>query len=311
MKIIFAGTPVFAQVILSRLLDSHHDVVAVLTQPDRPSGRGQKMLPSPVKETALAADLPVLQPLTLKDPTAVDELKAYDADAMVVAAYGLILPKTVLSLPKYGCLNVHGSLLPRWRGAAPIQRAILAGDKETGVTIMQMAEGLDTGDMLLKETCEINATDTTATLHDALAELGAENMVTVLNRLDSGEVTPVPQDDNLATYADKISKQEAEINWQLPASTIGLQIRAYNPFPIAYSFVDGQRLKLWLAEIVCETATGQAGQILSVTKAGVVVQTGLGQINLQTIQLPGKKPMAVRDAMNANQFPLTVGTVLG
>ncbi|MFP5404042.1 MAG: methionyl-tRNA formyltransferase, partial [Gammaproteobacteria bacterium] len=266
MRLIFAGTPPFAAAALDALADAGHDIALVLTQPDRPAGRGMKLTPSAVKTAALARGLPVAQPVTLKTPEAQAELAAVAADVMVVAAYGLILPQAVLDLPRRGCLNIHASLLPRWRGAAPIQRAILAGDHETGITIMQMDAGLDTGAMLLKSVVPILESDTAASLHDKLATVGALAIVDALARLDA--LTPEQQDDAQATYAAKLTKEGAQIDWSRPAAELARAVRAYNPAPGAWTLFDGAPLKLWAAEPCA--ARGTPGEVLEAGERLVV-----------------------------------------
>ncbi|MDR0481531.1 MAG: methionyl-tRNA formyltransferase [Gallionellaceae bacterium] len=287
MKLIFAGTPHFAAAALEALLAADFEVVAVLTQPDRPAGRGMQLMPSPVKQLALKHHLPVLQPKTLKDEAAQRELAGYDADVMVVAAYGLILPPAVLSLPRHGCLNIHASLLPRWRGAAPIQRAILAGDAETGITIMQMDAGLDTGDMLLKKTCPIAADDNAQTLHDKLAALGAQAIVEALRHLHT--LPREPQDNAQASYAAKLDKAEARIDWQRDAEDIARAVRGYYPFPVATAVLHETPLKIWQAS-VCAGA-GEAGTVLAVGKDGIAVACGRGALRLEVLQRPNAKAM--------------------
>lgn len=319
MKIIFAGTPEFAAVALDALLKTEHEIVAVYTQPDRKAGRGQKLTASAVKQLALAHDLPVYQPLHFKSSTqeglaAQAELKALNADVMVVAAYGLILPQVVLDTPKYGCLNIHGSLLPRWRGAAPIQRAIATGDAETGVTIMKMAAGLDTGDMMYKTLCPITAEDTSASLHDKLAIQGAEAIVAVLaseqtlqQYLEQREV----QDEALTVYAHKLSKAEAKIDWSQDAVTIDRNIRAFNPWPVAFIPLDEQRnLRVWGSVLSNEAVNGQsAGTILALDKQGVHVACGDGKaIYLTSLQWPGGK--ALNPVQIAQTQKLNIGQVL-
>jgi methionyl-tRNA formyltransferase len=304
LKIIFAGTPHFAAAALETLLAQQFDVVAVLTQPDRPSGRGMQLTPSPVKQFALQRGLPVLQPLSLKHPDIQRELAAYAADVMVVAAYGLILPPAILQLPRYGCLNIHASLLPRWRGAAPIQRAILAGDSETGITVMQMDAGLDTGDMLLKKTCPILARDTGQTLHDKLAALGAEAILAALRLLEQGQLAREPQDNALATYAAKLSKAEAQIDWANEAARIACAVRAYNPFPVAYSTIRATPVKIWQAS-VRDDPGGKPGTVLSIEKAGIVVACGQGALCLEVLQRPNAKAMPA--AQFVQGFPLHPG----
>lgn len=295
MKIIFAGTPHFAASALEIILASNDEVVAVLTQPDRPAGRGMKLVYSPVKQLALKHDIPVLQPVTLKSTEIQQQLSSLHADVMVVAAYGLILPQAVLQMPRLGCLNIHASLLPRWRGAAPIQRAILAGDKETGITIMQMDAGLDTGAMLLKKTCPIIDQDTAQTLHDKLAILGAQSIVEVLSKLKQGELKSTIQDGTLATYAAKLSKTEALLDWTQSAAQVHRAIRAYNPVPAAYSSMHGTTIKIWQAS-EHEDAQGEPGMVLSIDKQGVVVACGKGALCLEVLQKPNGK------SLPANQF---------
>ena len=295
MKIIFAGTPQFAGSALEALLVNGETVVAVLTQPDRPAGRGMKLVASPVKQLAMQHELPVLQPTTLKSTEIQQQLAGYKADVMVVAAYGLLLPTAVLQLPRYGCLNIHASLLPRWRGAAPIQRAILAGDNETGITIMQMDEGLDTGDMLLKLACPIEARDTAQTLHDRLAELGAQAIVTALDRLDQGTLQAIAQDDTQATYAAKLTKAEAQIDWTRGAIEIDRMVRAYNPFPMAVSTCRNVPVKIWQASPTGEMQ-GEPGTVCAIEKNGIVVACGHGALRLEILQRPGGK------ALPAGQF---------
>lgn len=283
MKIIFAGTPEFAATALEALLAKAFEVVAVLTQPDRPSGRGMKPKASPVKQLAEQHGLPVLQPTTLKDEAIQNILSTYQAEVMVVAAYGLILPQAVLDLPKYGCLNIHASLLPRWRGAAPIQRAILAGDTETGVTIMQMDAGLDTGDMLLKKNCTILPRDTASTLHDKLATLGAEAIVEALPLLALGKLARVAQDDTQATYAAKLTKLEAQIDWTRDALEIERAVRAYNPFPAASTIMNGLPVKIWQASLA-DNAHQSPGTVISVGREGIIVGCGQGALRLEILQ---------------------------
>ncbi|MFP5409503.1 MAG: methionyl-tRNA formyltransferase [Gammaproteobacteria bacterium] len=288
MRLIFAGTPPFAAAALDALADAGHDIALVLTQPDRPAGRGMKLTPSAVKTAALARGLPVAQPANLKTPEAQAEVAAVGADLMVVAAYGLILPQAVLDLPRRGCLNVHASLLPRWRGAAPIQRAILAGDAETGITIMQMDAGLDTGAMLLKTVVPILESDTAATLHDTLAAAGARAIVDALAQLDT--LTPEPQDDAQATYAAKLTKEEAQLDWSRPAAALARAVRAFNPVPGAWTPLDGAPLKIWAAAAVA--GYGAPGSVL---EAGdrLVVACGDGALALSEVQPAGSKRMAV------------------
>jgi methionyl-tRNA formyltransferase len=305
VRIIFAGTPPFAAAALDALADAGHDIVLVLTQPDRPAGRGMKLTPSAVKQAALARGLPVSQPASLKTPESQAELAALDADVMVVAAYGLILPQAVLDLPRLGCLNIHASLLPRWRGAAPIQRAILAGDTETGITIMQMDAGLDTGAMLSKTAVPIGATDTAASLHDTLAAAGAAAIVAALANYPA--LVPQKQDEAQATYAAKLSKDEARLDWRLPADTLARAVRAYNPAPGAWTLLDGVPLKVWAAQAVA--GAGAPGEVLRAEADQLVVACGGGALALQELQPAGSK------RMNAAAFlagrPLSPGSRLG
>ncbi len=295
MKIIFAGTPFFAEKALAALLSAGLDIVAVLTQPDRPSGRGMQLKTSPVKQRALQHGITVLQPISLKDISIQQQLAAYQADVMVVAAYGLILPPAVLQIPRWGCLNIHASLLPRWRGAAPIQRAILAGDVETGITIMRMDAGLDTGGMLLKKSCLITEKETADTLHDKLAVLGAEAITEVLGKLEHGQLNAIPQDNLLATYAAKLTKEEAQLNWSREAKELERAIRGYNPFPGASTKINNIPVKIWQAS-VRDDLSGAPGVVLAVEKNALVVACGSGAIGLEVLQKPNAK------ALSASQF---------
>ena len=297
MKIIFAGTPYFAASALAVLL-REYQVVAVLTQPDRPAGRGMHLAVSPVKQLALQHGLPVLQPATLKGEEMQHTLAALDADVMVVAAYGLILPKAVLQLPRQGCLNIHASLLPRWRGAAPIQRAILAGDDETGITIMQMDEGLDTGDMLLRKACAIEAGDTAQTLHDKLAELGASSILEALRLQQEGRLTPIKQDDDAACYAAKLVKSEARIDWRQDARQIERAVRAYNPFPVCHASIDGVMIKIWQGGLDAGQQ-GEPGKVLAADKHGITVACGTGALRLEVLQRPGGKAQPAAQFLQA------------
>ncbi len=299
MKIIFAGTPHFAASALAALL-KEHQIVAVLTQPDRPSGRGMQLTASPVKQLALQHGLPVLQPVTLKTEQVQQEIAALDADVMVVAAYGLILPKAVLDMPRYGCLNIHASLLPRWRGAAPIQRAILAGDTETGITIMQMDAGLDTGDMLLSHHCSIDAHDNAQTLHDKLAEMGAVSIMEALHLLEENRLVPVKQDNDTACYAAKLLKNEAMIDWNQDAALLDRAVRAYNPFPVCQTRLHDVVVKIWQAE-VCSISDrhGRPGEVLAVDKHGIIVACGKDALRLEVLQRPGGRAQPVAQFLQA------------
>ena len=309
MRIVFAGTPPFAAAALDALADAGHDIVLVLTQPDRPAGRGMKLTPSAVKQAALARGLRVYQPASLKTPESQAELAAAGADVMVVAAYGLILPQAVLDLPRFGCLNIHASLLPRWRGAAPIQRAILAGDAETGITIMQMDAGLDTGTMLTKTVVPIHETEPAASLHDALAAAGAAAIVAALANYDA--LVPEQQDDAQATYAAKLSKDEARLDWSLPADALARAVRAYNPAPGAWTLLDGAPLKIWAAQAVAGTPESpqQPGDVLRADPDQLVVACGSGALVLHEVQPAGSKRMSAA-AFVAGR-PLAPGTRLG
>ena len=299
LKLIFAGTPEFAAIHLKALIESEHQLIGVYTQPDRPAGRGKKLQSSPVKQLAQAHHLPVFQPATLRDEQEQAALAALGADAMVVVAYGLILPQEVLDSPRLGCLNVHASLLPRWRGAAPIQRAIEAGDRETGTTIMQMDAGLDTGDMLATARCQIGPDTTAASLHDALASLGAPLLVKVLSDLPAYQASATVQDDKQANYASKILKPEAELDWRRPASELDLAIRAFNPFPVCFTHLQGQRVKLWQARPAGSAPITEApGTILQADRNGILVNCGDGQLNIERLQLPGGKPLSVEQVLN-------------
>lgn len=301
LKIIFAGTPDFAAKHLAALLETNHQIVGVLTRHDKPAGRGKKLTPSPVKMLAEENKIPIFQPTTLKDTENQQWIKDRNADLMIVVAYGLILPQAVLDIPRLGCLNVHGSLLPRWRGAAPIQRSIWAGDNETGVTIMQMDAGLDTGDMLYKTTCAITSDDTSATLYEKLAITGPKALIHTVECLSSGHCIPEKQDDSLANYAEKLSKEEARINWQQPAEHIERCIRAFNPWPMSYFIVQEQLIKVWQAEVITETHNKQPGTIISADKKGISIATGNGILNITQLQPPGKKAMSAQDLLNSRR----------
>ena len=311
MKIIFAGTPQFAVSALAALL-KEHQVVAVLTQPDRPAGRGMQLAASPVKQFALQHGLTVLQPASLKTEEAQRSIAALNADVMVVAAYGLILPKAVLALPRHGCLNIHASLLPRWRGAAPIQRAILAGDKQTGITIMQMDEGLDTGDMLLRHACPIEANENSRTLQDKLAEMGASSILEALRLLRESRLTPIKQDDVAASYAPKLTKSEAQIDWRQDARQIERAVRAYNPFPVCHARLKGVTIKVWQAALCPDKRGGPAtgndpGRVIEVDKRGITVACGKDALRLEVLQRPGGKAQPAEHFLQA--MPIEVGDV--
>lgn len=314
LNIIFAGTPDFAAQHLQALLASQHRVIAVYTQPDKPAGRGKKLQPSAVKQLALAHNLPIFQPKSLRKEEAQQQLAQLNADVMVVVAYGLILPKAVLAMPRLGCLNVHGSLLPRWRGAAPIQRAIWAGDEQTGVTIMQMDEGLDTGDMLYKVSCEISKDETSASLYQKLATLAPKALIEVLDHLDEGKYPPQAQQNEFSNYAEKLSKEEAKLDWSLPAAQLERCIRAFNPWPISWlETTDAQGnkqiLKVYQATVLPHQ-NQTAGTVLQVNKQGIQIATADGVLNITQLQPAGKKPMAVQDFLNGRGDWFEVGKQL-
>jgi methionyl-tRNA formyltransferase len=309
MRIIFAGTPAFAAETLTALLGTEHDICAVYTQPDRPAGRGRKLTASPVKQLALQHNIPVEQPLNFKTEESRQTLAAYQADLMVVAAYGLLLPQAVLDTPRLGCINVHASLLPRWRGAAPIQRAILAGDKESGICIMQMEAGLDTGPVLAEARCPIHADDTAQDLHDRLAKLGANTLVTSLSDIEYRQQHAQQQNNALSCYADKLQKQEAEIDWTQPATVIRRQINAYNPWPVAQTRWRDNTFKIWQADVNESDSQARPGTVTAVSKQGIDIATGNGLLRVKQLQIPGKRAMAVQDFLNANT--IEVGEQLG
>jgi methionyl-tRNA formyltransferase len=304
MRIVFAGTPEFAVLPLKALLNSKHAVIAVFTQPDRPAGRGQRLHQSPIKELAQSQNIPVYQPLQLKNSEEQETLRKLKPDLIIVVAYGLILPTTVLEIPKLGCINIHASLLPRWRGAAPIQHALLAGDKTTGICMLQMDTGLDTGNILSTITCDITATETSQTLHDKLAILGATALLETIEKLEQGKVLPQKQDPNLATYATKISKADAKINWQESAVLIDRKIRAFNPWPIAFTELAGQIIRIWAATLDSTTIVQnkvKPGTIVAIHKDSLDVATGDGILTLLELQLPGGKCLAVRDILHSKK----------
>ncbi|WP_146449803.1 methionyl-tRNA formyltransferase [Vibrio kanaloae] len=310
LRIVFAGTPDFAARHLAALLSSEHEVVAVYTQPDRPAGRGKKLTASPVKNIALENNIPVYQPENFKSDEAKQELAELNADIMVVVAYGSLLPQVVLDTPRLGCINVHGSILPRWRGAAPIQRSIWAGDKETGVTIMQMDIGLDTGDMLSIATLPIEATDTSASMYEKLAGLGPDALVECLADIASSKAVAEKQDDELANYAKKLSKEEARINWSDEAAHIERCVRAFNPWPMSHFEAAENSIKVWQSRVAEQTSDKPAGTILQADKTGIYVATGQGVLVLEQLQVPGKKAMSVQDILNSRASWFEVGTQL-
>jgi methionyl-tRNA formyltransferase len=311
VKLLFAGTPEFARVHLDALLAApEHEVLAVLTQPDRPAGRGKRLTASPVKESASAAGVPVLQPPTLRDAAVQATLAGYGADVLVVVAYGLILPAAVLAIPAHGCLNVHASLLPRWRGAAPIQRAIEAGDTQSGVTIMQMDAGLDTGAMLATATCLIDESTTAADLHDRLAALGPPLLLSVLADLPARQAAAQRQDDAGASYAAKIDKAEAALDWSLPAARLARRIRAFNPFPVCFTTLGGERVKVWHA-VTAAGPAGAPGTILASDDRGLLVACGEGCLRLLELQFPGGRRLPVAELLRARADRLAPGARFG
>jgi methionyl-tRNA formyltransferase len=308
LNIVYAGTPEFAATALAALLETEHHISAVYTQPDRPAGRGRKLKASPVKELALAHHIEVRQPESLKDAETQQALAALKPDLMVVAAYGLLLPAEVLVTPRLGCLNIHASLLPRWRGAAPIQRAILEGDAETGVTIMQMDIGLDTGDMLFKVATPISREDNAQHLHDRLAILGAQAIVEAIAAIQEGTLSPEPQDDALANYAKKLQKTEATIDWQLSAMQLVRQVAAFNPWPVAQTQLEEKILRIWEAEALPGENSHRPGSVVATSKQGIDVACGEGILRLKRLQLPGGKPLPAAEFLNARNLDgITLG----
>lgn len=312
MKIIFAGTSDFAATILGGLLTNKQKVVAVYTTPDRPAGRGLRMQASPVKLLAEQYQLPIMQPPSLKSPDEQHRMNNWQADVMIVAAYGLLVPRSILNIPKFGCLNLHASLLPRWRGASPIQHAILAGDTITGITLMQMDTGLDTGAILKKSTCDINSSDTAGTLHDKLAQLASTLLLESLPEIATNKLPAQPQPTIGVTYAHKLTKADGAINWEKSALEINQQIRAFNPWPIAFTSYAGNIIRIFAAEII-ESAGQNAlpGTIVDVSSAGIDIATGKFHLRIKQLQIPGAKILAVRDFVNAKGKDYLPGTVLG
>lgn len=321
LKIVFAGTPEFALPSLQALLNSPHEISAVYTQPDRPAGRGRQMASSPIKKLALAQNCTVQQPETLRNSATQQQLQSYQPDLMVVVAYGLILPEAVLNIPRYGCVNVHASLLPRWRGAAPIQRAILAGDSQTGITIMQMAKGLDTGDILLQTKCSINQNDTAKLLQDRLAEQGAQALMAYLDLLLTEQLKPEAQDNSMACYADKIVKSEAKLDWMKSAIELDRYVRAFNPWPIAFTTVpvldpknptieprESSIMRIWCSEPVTAANTAKPGTIIAINQQAIDVACGAGVLRLSEVQFSGGKPLSAREVVNGKH--LKIGQLL-
>lgn len=305
LRIAFAGTPEFAATSLAALIEAdQHELVAVFTQPDRPAGRGRKIQKSAVKELAESHELNILQPLSFKDPETLELLRSLELDLLIVVAYGQILPRSILDTPRLGCINVHGSLLPRWRGAAPIQRAIAEGDQKSGITIMQMAESLDTGPMYSKTECEIESTDTAQILHDKLAELGAKCLQETLEAIANGSATLEIQDESQTTYAAKLTKAEAAIDWTEPASIIQRKIRAFNPVPVSHTELFEKKVRVWEAELIKSTdqisSADSIGSIKNISRDGIDVVTGDGLLRITMLQMPGKRRVAVSDFVNGN-----------
>ncbi|KTD13672.1 methionyl-tRNA formyltransferase [Legionella gratiana] len=307
LTIVFAGTPSFGIPCLDALSYSNHHLKAIYTQPDRPAGRGRKLQASAVKEWAIIHQIPVYQPVNFKTPEAIAELVALKPDVMIVIAYGLILPKAVLEIPRLGCINVHASLLPRWRGASPIQSAILHGDQETGVTIMQMDVGLDTGAMLHKVTCPIIPTETASSLHDKLAQIAAQPLLDTLNELANQTIKPEIQKNELATYANKINKEDACINWQQTAIEIDRKIRAFNPWPIAYTFFGEEILRIHQAKVIAKPFAETPGTVVSIDKKGLLIATGSQGLLVEKIQLPGAKIISISDWLNSSKSHVHAG----
>ena len=316
LKIVFAGTPEFAAAHLQALIDSKNEVIAVYTKPDAIAGRGKKLQASPVKQLAVEHDLPVYQPKSLRKIPAQQELADLNADLMVVVAYGLMFPQVVLDTPRLGCINVHGSILPRWRGAAPFQRAIWAGDAESGVTIMQMDIGLDTGDILKIDKCEIASDETSESLYNKVAQAGPHTLVRAVDELSAGALTPIKQDDEQANYAQKLSKEEALMDWQLSAAQLERCVRAFNPWPISYIVIDDngtkRHVKIWQSHVGDKNVDAAAGTIVSANKKGISIACGDQQLlTITKLQPPGKKPMAAHEFLNARGSWFSVGDVLG
>jgi methionyl-tRNA formyltransferase len=302
MKIIYAGTPDFAVPALELLVQSEHEVIAVYTQPDRPAGRGRKLQQSDVKQCALSYDLPVYQPISFKAAADLEQFVELEADLMVVAAYGLILPVSILNVPRLGCINIHGSILPRWRGAAPIQRAILADDASTGVTIMQMDSGLDTGGMISKQALSIAPSWTSFDLHEQLKQLGADLLINTLPIIELGETRPEPQNESLANYASKLTKAEAKIDWHKSAEQIAREIKAFIPWPVSYTHLDGKLVKIWQASFDTTHTGGHLGYVLDHNQDGVYISCGDGVLCIEALQFEGKKRCTAAQAFNGRNL---------
>lgn len=307
LRVIFAGTPEFACLALDALVHSPHQVLAVLTQPDRPSGRGLKLKPSPVKTLSQLYNIPVYQPVSLKGQHEKDLLSSLKADIMVVAAYGILLPPAVLAMPRLGCVNIHPSLLPRWRGAAPIQRTIYFGDNISGVTIMKMDQGLDTGPILLQQHYILDSNETSQTLHDKLSKLGALTLIEALALIAKNPMEGIPQDDKLATYAHKISKEEALIDWSQPAHQLENEVRAFNPWPVSHTIWQNQPLRIWFAKALSASHQAMPRTVLHASREGIDIAAGEGALRLLEVQLPGGKRLSAADFYNARQDAIIPG----
>lgn len=310
MRVIFAGTPEFAAThLLSLINDDAQEVVAVYTQPDRPAGRGKKLTSSPVKLLALHYGIPIYQPSSLNNETALSDLAALKADIMIVVAYGLLLPQNVLSIPCYGCINVHASVLPKWRGAAPIQRAIENGDQASGITVIQMDAGLDTGAMLSVSHCNLDENETSASLHKKLALLGSDSLASTLKKIQDQTAVGIAQDSDFSSYANKIKKSEALINWSESAHVIERKVRAYNPFPVSFSMLDGLRIKIWSATVQNKEGSGEIGEIISATARGLEIKCGQYCLLIHELQLPGKARMAVSEVLKSKALFFSRGKI--
>ena len=310
MRVIFAGTPEFAAThLLSLINDDAQEVVAVYTQPDRPAGRGKKLTSSPVKLLALQYGIPIYQPSSLNNETALSDLAALKADIMIVVAYGLLLPQSVLSIPCYGCINVHASVLPKWRGAAPIQRAIENGDQASGITVIQMDAGLDTGAMLSVSHCNLDENETSASLHNKLALLGSNSLTSTLKKIQDQTAVGIAQDSDFSSYASKIKKSEALINWSESAYIIERKVRAYNPFPVSFSILDGLRIKIWSATVQDKEGSGEIGEIISATARGLEIKCGQHCLLIHELQLPGKDRMAVSELLKSKALLFSRGKI--
>ena len=300
MKILFAGTPDFSATILQAILKATSlNVVGCLSQPDKPKGRGRVLASSPVKTLALQHDLPILTPISLKNSEIQQKIQALSPDIMIVVAYGLIIPQEILDIPTFGCINIHASILPKWRGASPIQSAILHGDQQSGITIMQMDAGLDTGDILSTYPCTISTQDTSADLYNKLSKIGEHAILDTLEKIQAKQITPIQQDNSQASYAPKIKKEHANIDWHKPAIEIERSIRAYQPWPIAYSYLDGKNIRIWQAKIMQDSSSSAPGTICTINSQGIDVTTGDKLLRLTKVQIPGKKPVQVSDILNA------------